>query len=91
MQSGLADLESWRLDFEVVGGWTNPLMGWASTGDPVNSLNITFKAKEDAVRFAERHGYDYWVDEPKEDIFKAKVYADNFKYSPTALRYHHTK
>lgn len=56
MQSGTQGMESWKLDFDTQQRWENPLMGWASSGDPVQSLQIKFTSKEDAITFAERHG-----------------------------------
>jgi hypothetical protein len=42
--------------------WTNPLMGWSSSADPVQALKIKFNSKEEAIRFAERQGYSYWIE-----------------------------
>ncbi|KAJ3284946.1 hypothetical protein HDU76_008204, partial [Blyttiomyces sp. JEL0837] len=78
-QSGSARPNHWRIDFDVQQRWENPLMGWASSGDPVQAVGVKFVTKEDAILFAERQGYDYWVDLPKEGIFKVKQYAENFK------------
>eukprot|EP00966_Prymnesium_polylepis_P091270 2112333-Prymnesium_polylepis.1 len=38
--------------------WTNPLMGWSSTSDPLSNTHMTmeFHTAEDAVRFAEESG-----------------------------------
>lgn len=36
-------------------------------------------------------GWEFTVQEPNQKIFKKKVYADNFKYSPTKLRFVKTK
>ncbi|KAJ3091618.1 hypothetical protein HK102_014048 [Quaeritorhiza haematococci] len=75
----------WKIDFDVLDKWENPLMGWTSSGDTVQALTIKFKTKEDAILFAERQGYDYWVEEPKASKFTIKSYADNYKVRYAAL------
>ncbi|ORY33571.1 hypothetical protein BCR33DRAFT_856219 [Rhizoclosmatium globosum] len=90
-QNGSARANHWRIDFDTQDKWENSLMGWASSADPVQALSLKFLTKEDAILFAERQGYDYWVDLPKESGFKVKQYSSNFKYSPGKLRYQHTK
>jgi hypothetical protein len=58
------------------------------SGDPVQSLSIKFSTKEDAILFAERQGYDYWIDAPKEGKFTPKVYANNFKVRITQTSFY---
>jgi NADH dehydrogenase (ubiquinone) Fe-S protein 4 len=91
MQSGVNETQHWRLDFDILQRWNNPLMGWSSSADTQQGLKIKFSTKEDAVRFAERQGYEYWIEDPRPERIVPKVYADNFKYSSRPLRYHHTK
>ncbi|KAI9353897.1 ETC complex I subunit conserved region-domain-containing protein [Obelidium mucronatum] len=90
-QNGSARSNHWRIDFDTMDKWENSLMGWSSSADPVQALSLKFVNKEDAILFAERQGYDYWVDLPKEGVFKPKMYADNFKYSDKPLRLMRTK
>jgi len=66
-------------------------MGWASSADTQQALTMKFASKEDAIHFAERQGWNYYVQEPKETKFRKKVYADNYKYSPGKLRMVKTK
>ena len=56
-------------------------MGWASSGDPVSNLLLDFATKEDAIGFAERNGYEYVLEDPKERNPKAKSYALNFAWN----------
>jgi NADH dehydrogenase (ubiquinone) Fe-S protein 4 len=59
MQSGGAKGERWRIDWDILPGggrWENPLMGWASSADYMQGTRITFRSKEDAIRFAEKQG-----------------------------------
>ncbi|KAI9336029.1 ETC complex I subunit conserved region-domain-containing protein, partial [Zopfochytrium polystomum] len=82
--SGSARTNHWKIDFDTQPRWENKLMGWASSADPVQSLALKFSSKEDAILFAERQGYDYWVDVPQEPVFKVKSYSDNFKSGHTS-------
>ncbi|KAJ3054095.1 hypothetical protein HK097_002681 [Rhizophlyctis rosea] len=91
MQSGTKGMNYWRLDFDIQERWENPLMGWSSSHDPVQGVHIKFSSKDDAILFAERQGYDWWVEEPKPEKERVKVYADNFKYVPGKLRIIKTK
>ncbi|KAI9021933.1 Ndufs4, NADH dehydrogenase Fe-S protein 4 [Hyaloraphidium curvatum] len=91
MQSGQAKKGEWVIDFDVQDKWENPLMGWVSSADPVQALKVSFASKEDAIAFAERQGWDYWIDLPKEVRFRKKSYSDNFLYVPGKLRLYKTK
>lgn len=71
--------------------WENPLMGWQSSGDMMQGTRIFFDSKEDAIRFAEKQGYEYFVQEPQTRAFTPKAYANNFSYSPTKLKHIRTK
>lgn len=58
----------WHVKFDKISGndrWTNPLMGWTSTSDPLSTLGMTFPTREAAVEYAERNGYEYKVSEPE--------------------------
>jgi hypothetical protein len=48
----------WQRDAER---WSNPLMGWTSTADPMSNVQLDFDSREDAIAFAERNGWDYEV------------------------------
>ncbi|RKO98118.1 hypothetical protein CXG81DRAFT_8628, partial [Caulochytrium protostelioides] len=90
--SGTTLTHDWKLDFDVEERWENPLMGWASSADPVQSVRMTFPTKEAAIQFAERNGYDWEVEEPKRVAFRVKSYAENYKWIPEdKIRLHKTK
>lgn len=71
--------------------WENPLMGWQSSGDFMQGTKLEFKTKEDAIAFAEKQGYEYFVQEPNKRAFAPKAYANNFMYSPGKLKHVRTK
>ncbi|KAI9883576.1 MAG: hypothetical protein M1823_004650 [Watsoniomyces obsoletus] len=93
-QSGDYHSHEWRMDWDVLGKghrWENFLMGWQSTGDPMHATHLSFKSKEDAIRFAEKQGYEYFVQEHNERKFVPKAYANNFVHSPKKLKVVRTK
>jgi NADH dehydrogenase (ubiquinone) Fe-S protein 4 len=82
------------MDWDVLGKghrWENLLMGWQSSADHMQGTHIHFKSKEDAIAFAEKQGYEYFVQEPNERKFTPKAYANNFLYSPGKLKHIRTK
>jgi NADH dehydrogenase (ubiquinone) Fe-S protein 4 len=91
MQSGTKQSRSWRLEFDIQSKWENPLMGWTSSADPVQGLDMSFDTMEEAVRFAERQGWNIRVDAPAEKKYVKRLYAENFYYSPGPLRLTRTK
>ena len=46
MQSGRAKQKYWILEFETKDTKTNPLMGWESSTDTLNSIVLKFSSKE---------------------------------------------
>ncbi|EZF23677.1 hypothetical protein H112_03658 [Trichophyton rubrum D6] len=93
-QSGTWRSHHWRMDWDVLSKghrWENPLMGWQSSADAMQGTHINFKSKEDAIRFAEKQGYEYFVQEPNERVFRPKAYANNFLHESRKLKYIKTK
>jgi len=94
MQSGGAKGENWRIDFDTMSGsgrWENPLMGWASSGDYMQGTRISFRSKEAAVTFAEKQGWDYYIQGDTIKRIPPKNYAENYVYKPNTLRIARTK
>ncbi|KAK7048414.1 ETC complex I subunit conserved region-domain-containing protein [Favolaschia claudopus] len=94
MQSGGAKGERWRIDFDILQGggrWENPLMGWASSADYVQGTRLTFKSQEDAINFAKKQGWDYYVQQPTVKRIPPKNYSENYLYRPNKLRIQKTK
>lgn len=52
---------------------------------------IGFTSKEDAINFANKQGYEYYVQEPNERKFTPKAYASQFTHSPKKLKTIRTK
>jgi hypothetical protein len=93
-QSGDWRGRRWRMDWDILPKghrWENPLIGWQSSGDFMQGTHINFESKEDAIHFAEKQGYEYFVQEPNSRKFAPKAYANNFLYSARKLKHIRTK
>ncbi|KFA62728.1 hypothetical protein S40285_05026 [Stachybotrys chlorohalonatus IBT 40285] len=93
-QSGSFRGERWRMDWDILSKghrWENQLMGWQSSGDMMQGTHLNFKSKEDAINFAEKQGYEFFVQEPNSRKFTPKAYANNFLYTPNKLKHIRTK
>merc|ERR1712122_30635 len=53
---GTHNMRNWVLKFDNRQRWENPLMGWASTGDPLSNTHMEFKTREAAQAYCESHG-----------------------------------
>ncbi len=81
MQSGRAKIQNWILEFEPTDPVRpDPLIGWNGSGDTDRQVRLRFASAEDAVAYAERHGYEYSLTRPKERRVRSKTYSDNFAY-----------
>ncbi|KAI9821711.1 MAG: NADH:ubiquinone oxidoreductase 21kD subunit [Pycnora praestabilis] len=93
-QSGDWHGHHWRMDWDILHKgyrWENPLMGWQSSADFMQGTHLNFTSKEDAIRFAQKQGYEYFVQEPNERRVIPKAYANNFIHSPKKLKVIRTK
>ncbi|KAI8942514.1 NADH:ubiquinone oxidoreductase 21kD subunit [Plenodomus lindquistii] len=93
-QSGNWNSSHWLMDWDVLPKghrWENQLMGWQSSADFMNGHRIQFKTKEDAINFANKQGYEYFVQEPNTRKFRPKAYANLFTYKPGKLKVIYTK
>lgn len=79
MQSGRAKVGSWVLEFSpAASNRPDPLMGWAGSSDTNAQVKLNFDSADDAVAYAQKKGWTYTVQQPKERRIKPKAYADNF-------------
>ncbi|MEQ1887630.1 MAG: ETC complex I subunit [Alphaproteobacteria bacterium] len=86
MQSGKSNTQCWALEYETgAARKIEPLMGWTSASDMRSSeLRLRFDSREAAIAFAQLHGLDYQVIEPRLQRRVLKAYADNFRFDRTA-------
>ncbi|XP_078266204.1 NADH dehydrogenase [ubiquinone] iron-sulfur protein 4, mitochondrial [Rhinoraja longicauda] len=81
MQSGANNTKQWKIEFDTRERWENPLMGWASTADPLSNTVLTFTSKDDAIAFVEKNGWRYEVEERKVKATRPKSYGSNFSWN----------
>ena len=81
MQSGRAKTKDWVMEFEPADASVpDPLIGWVGSRDTRKQVRLRFHTEEDAVAYAQKHGYTYSVQRPKQRRIKPKAYADNFAF-----------
>ena len=88
-QSGDWHGHHWRMDWDILQKghrWENPLMGWQSSADYLQGTHLNFASRDDAIHFAQKQGYEYFVQEPNERRMIPKAYANNFVHSPKKLK-----
>src|SRR5690554_3768683 len=79
MQSGRARTRRWVLEFEPRSARrVEPLMGWTSSGDMNAQVTLRFDTKEEAIAYADKHGIEFQLYEPKKQPVLLKSYSDNF-------------
>ena len=82
MQSGKAQTEKWRLDYEPeVPLKADPLMGYTSSTDMRRQIRMEFDTREEAVAYAGRNAIPYQVLEDHERTPKTFSYSDNFRFN----------
>ncbi|MEP4037959.1 MULTISPECIES: ETC complex I subunit [unclassified Pseudophaeobacter] len=81
MTSGMAKTRKWVLDYaQASAREVDPLMGWTSSSDTQSQVRLRFDSKEAALEYAQDHGIEAEVVEPK--ARKANIrnggYGENF-------------
>ncbi|KAI6227772.1 NADH dehydrogenase [ubiquinone] iron-sulfur protein 4, mitochondrial [Aphelenchoides fujianensis] len=82
-QSPWNNTRMWKIDLDMQERWDNPLIGWASTADPMSniSMNLDFATAEDAIAFCKKAQWPYVVETPQERQIKPKAYGNNFHWN----------
>jgi NADH dehydrogenase len=81
MSSGSAKTHHWVLEFApATPREVDPLMGWTSSADTQAQVRLTFDTKAAALEYAQEHGIDVQVFEPKKrkPNIRPGGYGDNF-------------
>ena len=79
-QSGRANAGLWILEFERNEAQRpDPLTGWNGSGDTNTQVRLTFRTREEAVAYAERHDILYHLVSAPPVKLKIQAYADNFR------------
>ncbi len=82
MQSGPGgNAKAWLLEYEPEAPkLADSLMGWLGSTDTAQQVRLRFATREAAIAFADRAGLSYSLGSEPRKPFKAKNYADNFRY-----------
>ena len=81
MSSGQARTRHWVLEYAPESAREiDPLMGWTSSDDMNSQVRLTFDSKAAALDYAEEHGIDAIVFEPKarKPNIRPRGYGENF-------------
>ena len=79
-QSGKANTGKWLLEFERQQALRpDPLTGWNGSGDTNPQVRLTFKTKDAAIAYCDKHGLKYHVVAAAPVRLKIQAYADNFR------------
>jgi NADH dehydrogenase (ubiquinone) Fe-S protein 4 len=90
LQSGDKTGYQWQISWKNRERWTNPLMGWSSSSDPMSQVKLNFDCQEDAIAYAQKNGFAYElrgrVADANENIpVGTMTYAHNFLKKRTQL------
>jgi hypothetical protein len=84
MQSGRAATKAWVMEFEPGARIApDPLMGWSGSSDTRAQVRLYFATSSEAVAHADKNGWTYNVQKPRETRVHRKAYADNFAFRRT--------
>ena len=79
MQSGLGKTKKWLAEYiSDIDTTTDSLMGWNSSSDTQNQIKLFFTTKDQAIKWAQKNNYQFYIEEPKIKRIKPKSYASNF-------------
>lgn len=81
MQSGTDNINFWQIEFDTRERWENPLMGWNSSGDPMQALRVQFAQLSDAEEHCRKMGWSYFIQEANIDDPKSRSYGQNFSWN----------
>ena len=80
MQSGKNKTKAWILEFKSLRlQYVEPLMKWIGGRETQSQIKLYFTTREEACKYAQKQGLDYYVSEPQFPVLKSKSYSDNFR------------
>lgn len=87
MQSGRALLGHWVLEYELeTPRRPDPLMGWISSADTDNQVQMQFPTREAALDFARKNGWSADVEDEKPRTVVPRNYATYFTYQAPKMK-----
>ena len=82
MQSGRGKTKQWLAEYlSEISTSNDSLMNWVSSADTKTQIKLFFDTKEQAIEWAKKNNYQFYVEEPHKRKIKPKSYAYNFDMS----------
>ena len=79
MQAGLGKTKKWLAEYiSDTDSVKDSLMGWNSSLDTQSQIKVFFETKEQAINWAKKNNYQFFIEETKTKSIKPKSYASNF-------------
>ena len=79
MQSGRGKTKQWLAEYvSDVSTTKDTLMGWTSSSDTKSQIKLFFETKKQAIAWAKKNNYQFFVEKPHERKIQPKSYASNF-------------
>ena len=79
MQSGIKKTKKWLAEYvSEADNIKDSLMGWNSSHDTQSQIKIFFDTKKQAINWAKKNNYQFFVQDSKIKKIKPKSYASNF-------------
>ena len=79
MQSGNRNTKKWLAEYiSDIDTRKDTLMGWNSSLDTQSQIKLFFETKEQAINWAKKNKYQFYVVEPKLKKIIPKSYSSNF-------------
>ncbi|CAJ0593402.1 unnamed protein product [Cylicocyclus nassatus] len=82
-QAAWNNTKAWHIEVDNRQRWENPLIGWASSGDPLSNIamSLKFASKEDAIDFCKKNRWNYEVEKEHNRVISPKSYGWNFAWN----------
>ena len=79
MQSGQGNTKKWLAEYiSEISTSKDTLMGWTSSNDTKTQIKLFFDTKDQAINWAKKNNFQYFVEENQKRKIKPKSYASNF-------------
>jgi len=70
----------WYVQYERIGVYKTPAMGWNYSNDTQSKRTVKFKSLEDAITYCKELGLGFELEYPHFRYHTRKNYGDNFKW-----------
>ena len=79
MQSGFGKTKKWLAEYiSEVDTVKDSLMGWNSSLDTQSQIKVFFDTKEQAIAWAKKNNYQFYIEENHKRKIEPKSYSSNF-------------